>query len=110
MDKAFIAFANLTVIIPYSVMVVIKPDGRKISPGLLAVTSPLLLFPVIPWIVALVNHPDFPAFWALLRTCLIPGQLDLNKVRMFSHFIFSLKIEFLPVCNLIGLVAHCLQV
>ena len=91
MDKAFIALATLVVVIPYSVMVARKPEGRRISAGLFAATSPCLLLPVLPWIIALVNHPQFPAFWEILERTKI-----MDRQEAFYFYLVQMPLKLLP--------------
>jgi hypothetical protein len=67
MEKAFIAFANLAVVIPYMLMISLKPDDRRVMPGLLVVTSPCLALIVLPWAWSLWRHPEFSAYREILR-------------------------------------------
>ena len=91
MDKAFIALSNLVVVIPYSAMVIRKRQGRKISAVLLAVTSPCLLLPVVPWIIALANHPEFSAYWEILERTKI-----MTRQEAFYYYLVQMPLIFLP--------------
>jgi 4-amino-4-deoxy-L-arabinose transferase-like glycosyltransferase len=91
MDKAFIAFANLLVVIFYGVMVAFKPEGRRISAGLLVATSPVLLLPILPWITALVNHPEFSDFWEILDRTRI-----MDRREAFYFYIFQTPLKLFP--------------
>jgi 4-amino-4-deoxy-L-arabinose transferase-like glycosyltransferase len=91
MDKAFIALANLIVVMPYSIMVTRKSDGRGISPGLLAATSPCLLLPILPWGIALVNHPQFHAFWEILGRTKI-----MDRQEAFYFYLVQMPLKLLP--------------
>jgi 4-amino-4-deoxy-L-arabinose transferase-like glycosyltransferase len=91
MDKAFIAFANLAVVIPYSVMVAFKPDGRTVKPVLLTITSPVVLLPTLPWIIALINHPQFAVFWKVLDQTTI-----MDRREAFYYYILQMPLKLLP--------------
>jgi len=91
MDKAFIALANLVVVVPDSIMVVRNPQGRRISPGLFAATSPCLLLPVLPWIIALVNHPQFSAFWEILGRTKI-----MDRQEAFYFYLLQMPLKLMP--------------
>jgi 4-amino-4-deoxy-L-arabinose transferase-like glycosyltransferase len=67
MEKAFIAFANLAVVIPYILMISLKSDGRKVMAGLLIATIPCLALVVLPWIWSLWHHPEFSAYREILN-------------------------------------------
>ena len=98
MDKAFIALANLVVVIAYSVMVARKPEGRRISPGLFAATSPCLLLPVLPWIIALVSHPQFSAFWEILERTKI-----MDRQEAFYFYLVQAPLKLLPAAPLLAM-------
>jgi 4-amino-4-deoxy-L-arabinose transferase-like glycosyltransferase len=67
MEKAFIAFANLAVVIPYVVMVALKPERHRVKPGLLVMTSPCFALIVLPWMLSLWQHPEFSNYWEILQ-------------------------------------------
>jgi 4-amino-4-deoxy-L-arabinose transferase-like glycosyltransferase len=91
MDKAFIAFANLLVVIPYSIMAARNPQGRRISPGLFAATSPCLLPVVLPWIFALTSHPQFSTYWEIL------GQTKImDRREAFYFYLVQMPLKLLP--------------
>jgi len=102
MDKAFAALANLFVVVPDSIMVGRNHQGRRISPGPLAATSPCLLLPLLPWIIALANHPQFSAFCEILgRTKIMDRQeafyfylLQMHQFATLSHFDLKHRFEF----------------
>jgi len=98
MDKAFIALANLVVVIPYGVMVARKPEGRRIAPGLFAAASPCLLLPVLPWVIALVNHPQFPAFWEILERTKI-----MDRQEAFYFYLVQMPLKLLPATPFLAL-------
>jgi 4-amino-4-deoxy-L-arabinose transferase-like glycosyltransferase len=91
MDKAFIALANLVVAIPYCVTVMRKPQGRKISPGLFAITSLSLLLPVLPWIIAMINHPEFSAYREILDQTKI-----MDRQEEFYFYLIQMPLKLLP--------------
>ena len=62
MCKGPVAFTNLAVVIVYGIYAVRKVEGCKIAPGLLAMTSPLVALPILPWVLPLLNHPRFSGF------------------------------------------------
>lgn len=62
MSKGPVALTNLAVVISYIIIVVRNPDRRKISPKLLAITSPIVALPILPWVIPLLKHPQFSAF------------------------------------------------
>jgi 4-amino-4-deoxy-L-arabinose transferase-like glycosyltransferase len=62
MCKGPVAFSNLATVISYGIFILRNPEGRKIAPGLLAITSPIAALPVLPWAVPLLNHPEFSGF------------------------------------------------
>ena len=64
MCKGPVAFTNLAVVIAYGIFMVRNPAGRKIAPGILAITSPIAALPILPWVVPLLNHPDFSSYLA----------------------------------------------
>ncbi|MGB5746668.1 MAG: glycosyltransferase family 39 protein [Desulfobacterales bacterium] len=93
MDKAFIALSTLVVVIPYSVMVsVSKNDARKVSPFLLLATSPVLVLPILPWVVSLMNHPEFSAYRLLLEQTKI-----MTRQRGFFFYFYEFPAKFFPV-------------
>jgi 4-amino-4-deoxy-L-arabinose transferase-like glycosyltransferase len=91
MDKAFIAFANLVVVIPYAAMATFKPEGRKVSPGLMAATSPILLLPILPWMIALVHHAEFSAFWEILGRTKI-----MDRREAFYFYLIQMPVKLFP--------------
>ena len=92
MDKAFIALSTLIVVIPYSVMVSIsKNDARQVSPFLFLATSPVLALPILPWVVSLINHPDFSDYWALLEQTKI-----MTRQRGFFYYFYAFPAKFFP--------------
>jgi 4-amino-4-deoxy-L-arabinose transferase-like glycosyltransferase len=91
MDKAFIALSNLVVVVPYSIMVARNPQGRRVSPGLFAATSPCLLLPVLPWVIALVNHPHFTAYWEILGRTKI-----MDRQEAFYLYLIQMPLKLLP--------------
>ena len=62
MSKGPVALTNLAVVISYIISVVRNPDHRNISPKLLAITSPIVVLPILPWVIPLLKHPQFSAF------------------------------------------------
>ncbi len=62
MCKGPVAFTTLAIVITYGAFIMRHPEGRKIAPGLLALTSPIVLLPILPWLVPLLNHPQFSGF------------------------------------------------
>jgi 4-amino-4-deoxy-L-arabinose transferase-like glycosyltransferase len=62
MSKGPVALTNLAVVISYIIIVVRNPDHRKISPKLLAISSPIVALPILPWVIPLLKHPQFSAF------------------------------------------------
>jgi 4-amino-4-deoxy-L-arabinose transferase-like glycosyltransferase len=91
MDKAFIALANLVVVIPYSIMAARNPQGRKISPGLFAAASLCLLPAALPWILALVSHPEFSAYWEILGRTKI-----MDRQEAFYFYLVQMPLKLLP--------------
>jgi 4-amino-4-deoxy-L-arabinose transferase-like glycosyltransferase len=90
MDKAFIALANLIVVIAYSAVVgASKNDERKVSPLLLLATSPCLALPILPWVIALLRHPDFSAYWTILQQTKIMTRQE-GFFYYFKEFPFKL--------------------
>ena len=92
MDKAFIALSTLVVVIPYSVMVgVSKHDARKVSPFLLLAASPVVALPILPWVVALMNHPEYSAYRALLEQTKI-----MTRHEGFFFYFYEFPAKFFP--------------
>jgi len=91
MDKAFIAFANLVVLIPYGIMAARNPQGRKVSPGLFAAASLCLLPAVLPWVFALLGHPEFSAYWEILGRTRI-----MDRQEAFYFYLVQMPLKLLP--------------
>jgi 4-amino-4-deoxy-L-arabinose transferase-like glycosyltransferase len=91
MDKAFIAFADLVVVIPYGIMAARNPQGRRISPGLFAAASLCLLPAVLPWVLALISHPEFSAYWEILGRTQI-----MDRQEAFYFYLIQMPIKLLP--------------
>jgi 4-amino-4-deoxy-L-arabinose transferase-like glycosyltransferase len=98
MDKAFIALANLVVVIPYSVLVARRTEGGRVSPGLFALTSPCLLLPVLPWVIALVDHPQFSAFWEVLQRTKI-----MDRQEAFYYYLVQMPLKLLPAAPFLAM-------
>jgi len=91
MDKAFIAFSNLMVVVPYGMMCVLKSEKQKLAPGLLAVTSIALLAPVLPWILSMLNHPQFADYWQILtKTKIMQRRMGL------FFYLHQFPLKFFP--------------
>ena len=67
LEKAFIAFSNFAICIPYVILSVFKSGPRKISAKLLVLTSPVLALVIFPWIWSLYRHPEFQQYWEVLK-------------------------------------------
>ena len=62
MCKGPVALSNLAIVLSYGIVTVRKAEELKIAPGILALTSPIATLPVLPWVVPLMNHPQFSGF------------------------------------------------
>lgn len=62
MCKGPVAFTNLAIVISYGIYAMRIPAGLKLAPGLLVITSPLVILPIMPWVLPLVYHPQFSGF------------------------------------------------
>ena len=91
MDKALIAFSNLAVVISYSLLACRRPDGPRISPARFALTSPVLLLVTLPWIIALVHHPQFSVFWHILKQTRI-----MDRQEAFYFYLVQMPLKLLP--------------
>lgn len=91
MDKAFIAFSNLVVVVPYGVMWILKSEKQKLAPGLLAVTSIALLPPVLPWMLSLLNHPQLADYWQILMKTNI-----MQRRTGFFFYLYQFPLKFFP--------------
>ena len=91
MDKAFIAFSNLAVVVSYGIFITRRPEGRTISPARLALTSPVLLLVTLPWIIALVHHPQFSDFWQILKQTRI-----MDRQEAFYFYLVQMPLKLLP--------------
>ncbi len=91
MDKAFIAFSNLLVVVPYGMMCILKSEKQKFAPGLLAVTSIAVLAPVLPWILSLLNHPQFADYWEIfMKTKIMERRMGL------FFYLHQFPLKFFP--------------
>ena len=91
MTKAFVAFTNLAVVIPYGIMIMLKPEGRRVSPLLWVMTGPFLAVPVLPWILSLWRHTDFSQYWDIFEK----ANIATRDGGLF-HYLGDLPIKLFP--------------
>ena len=91
MCKGPVAFTNLAVVISYSIYIVRRRAGRKIGPGLLAITSPLVTLPILPWVVPLVRHPEFAGFMEAYHKTVI-----MHRGFSFFTYFYDFPIRLFP--------------
>jgi 4-amino-4-deoxy-L-arabinose transferase-like glycosyltransferase len=91
MSKGPVALTNLAVIIPYCILIFFKGEGRKIAPGLLALTSPVLLLPILPWVMQLVNHPRFSDYLQVYNQTVI-----MHRGKPFFTYFYDFPVKLFP--------------
>ncbi len=62
LDKGPVAAVNLAIVLPYCVLTARTAGTGRIAPARFALTAPMLLLPVLAWIIPLVAHPEFDRF------------------------------------------------
>ncbi|UCD83090.1 MAG: glycosyltransferase family 39 protein [Desulfobacterales bacterium] len=100
MSKAFVALTNLAIIVSYCLMVVLRSNGRRIAPGWLALTSPLMLLPILPWAIPLITHERFADFMQVYNQTVIMhrGKAFFTYFLRFGGQTFSGVALFLSGC------------
>jgi hypothetical protein len=91
MSKGLVALTNLAVIIPYCMLILRKGKGRKIMPGLLALTSPVLLLPILPWVIPLVKHPEFSDYLQVYNQTVI-----MHRGKPFFTYFYDFPVKLFP--------------
>jgi 4-amino-4-deoxy-L-arabinose transferase-like glycosyltransferase len=91
MTKAFIVFTNLAVVIPCAILTMLKPEDRRVSPLLWVMTCPFLAIPVLPWILSLWKHVDFPQYWDIFEM----ANIATRDGGLF-HYFADLPIKLFP--------------
>ncbi len=92
MSKGPVALLNLAIVIGYGLGIVLGADQRKIAPALLAVTSPLLLLPVLPWVWSLWQHPHFDDYLQVYRQTVI-----MHRNKPFFTYFYDFPVKLFPV-------------
>ncbi len=92
MSKGPVALINLAVVIGYGLAVFLGSDERKVAPGLLAITSPVLLLPVLPWGLSLWQHPRFDDFLEVYRQTVI-----MHRNKPFFNYFYDFPVKLFPV-------------
>jgi len=59
LDKGPVAFMNLTVAVPYAVILAGSGEGKNAAPLLFASTAVFFFLPVLPWWFELTSRPEF---------------------------------------------------
>jgi len=91
MDKALIAFSNLAVVFVYGFLASRRAEGRSLSAARFMLTSPVLLIVTLPWIIALLHHPQFSAFWHILKQTRI-----MDRQEAFYFYMVQMPLKLLP--------------
>jgi len=91
MCKGPVAFTNLAVVISYGIYIMRRRVGLKIVPGLLALLSPLVSLPILPWVVPLVRHPDFSGFMQTYHKTVI-----MHRGFSFFTYFYDFPIRLFP--------------
>jgi 4-amino-4-deoxy-L-arabinose transferase-like glycosyltransferase len=92
MSKGPVALISLAIVIGYGLVVALGADERKITPALLAATSPLVLLPVLPWVLSLWQHPRFSEFLQVYHQTVI-----MNRNKPFFTYFFDFPVKLFPV-------------
>jgi len=91
MCKAFVALTNLSVVIAYCLMMAFKRDERRIAPGWLALTSPVMLLPILPWAIPLINHERFAEFMQVYNHTVI-----MHRNKPFFTYFYDFPVKLFP--------------
>jgi len=91
MCKGPVAFTNLAVAISYSILIAHDPQGRKVAPVRLALTSPIVALPILPWIIPLLKHPMFPAYREAYNQTVI-----MHRGFSFFTYFYDFPIRLFP--------------
>ena len=74
MEKGAIAFAALAIIVPYVILLRRRGESSSLSLPLFAAAFPLVAVPVLPWVIPLMNHPEFNTYWEILKKTTIMSR------------------------------------
>lgn len=91
MSKAFVALTNLAVVIAYCLMLIFKSNGRRIAPGWLALTSPVMLLPILPWAIPLIHHEQFVEFMQVYNQTVI-----MHRDKPFFTYFYDFPVKLFP--------------
>jgi hypothetical protein len=91
MCKGPVAFTNLGVVIAYGIYIRRRRIGLTFAPGLLAILSPLVSLPILPWVVPLVRHPNFSGFMETYHKTVI-----MHRGFSFFTYFYDFPIRLFP--------------
>ena len=86
-----IAFSNMAIVIAWGIFVAFKQRVRNISPGILALTSLLATVPILPWLISLLNHPEFNDYYDTLLQYTI-----MTRSEGLFYYFKELPLKLLP--------------
>ncbi len=98
MDKALIAFSNLAVVLVYGIAAGRRAEAGNLSPARFLLTSPVVLLVTLPWIIALVHHPQFSAFWQILQQTRI-----MDRQEAFYFYLVQMPLKLLPATPFVAM-------